>query len=193
MIITYHGDNYFKIQSGSVSVLVDPTNQRSFKGATLILNTTKPASTDEPSDDQGVSWIDHQGEFEIQGIEVSGWSVGYEDGVEKTAFSLTLEGITVTVLGHLKKELLPELYEKFNGSDILIIPGGGRPWISPEIASKLIRQIEPGIIIPSLYKKDLKPFLKEFDGESPKLQEKLVIKKKDISPKDMTVECLKVK
>ena len=52
--------------------------------------------------------------------------------------------------------------------------------------AKLIRQMEPSIIIPALYK-DVKPFLKELDQTEVKPEEKLVIKKKDIIEKAMKI------
>ena len=39
MVITYQGDNYFRFQSGDLTLLVDPTNQRAFKGAGVVLST----------------------------------------------------------------------------------------------------------------------------------------------------------
>jgi len=79
MIITYYGDTYFKLQAGNLTVLIDPTNQRSFKGADLILNTLKPALTQMPAEADHTVWVDHQGEFEIKGMQVRGWSPGYGD------------------------------------------------------------------------------------------------------------------
>lgn len=186
MVITYHGRNYFKIQSGNFTVLVDPTDSRSFRGANLILNTLKPSFVSPPQDD--TFWVDHQGEYEVKDARVYGWSVGNEQEREKTLYRLTLDSITILILGHLSKEPSSALQENFAGSQIVIIPAGGKPYLSETAAAKLIRQIEPSLIIPSLFS-DLKPFLKEIGGKYFK-EEKLVLKSKDLKAGAMEIRHL---
>ena len=72
MIITYQGGNYFKIQSGDFVLLVDPDNARSFKGASVVLNTLKPPLVAAPAESEGLVWIENQGEYEIKGTRISG-------------------------------------------------------------------------------------------------------------------------
>jgi hypothetical protein len=80
----------------------------------------------------------------------------------------------------------------------LIIPGGGKPFIDQSAAAKLIRQIEPKIVIPSFIKTpglkrtaaNESELLKEL-GQKAEPVEKLSIKKKDLSDK-MSVVVLKV-
>lgn len=184
MVITFQGDNYFKIQSGEFVVLIDPTNARSLKGANIILNTLKPPPVQaEPSTD-GI-WIVNQGEYEIQGVRVDGWATEYEDKIEKTAYVFELEDIKVGILGYIKKEPSPELLEHFEEIDIMVIPAG-KPYLSEDHAAKIIRQIEPAIVIPAFTKETPKKLFAEL-GQSPNSEEKLVLKKKDISPAAMKV------
>lgn len=190
MVITYHGDNYFKIQSGNITVLIDPTSGRSFRGADLILNTLKPSPVLSPTDGTDYFWVDHQGEYERKGIEVRGWSAGNEGGKEKTIYRVIFDGINLLILGHLTKEPDKEVQEYLSGADIIIVPAGGKPFISQSTVAKLIRQIEPSIVIPSLFK-DLRNFLREFNKPKCVLEEKLVIKSKDLRPGTMEIKCLK--
>lgn len=191
MIITYQGENYFKIQSGETSLLVDPTNQRSFKGSSLVLNTVRPSYVEYDGNSE-VFWIDHQGEYEIKGIHVRGWSAGNEDGTEKTIYRVTFDEIVISVLGHITNDPPNEFLEYLEGTDVLIAPAGGKPWISPPSIAKFIRQMEPSVVIPSLFK-DIKPFLKEFNKESVPSEEKYVFKKKDLSPNAMEIRKLEEK
>ena len=191
MVITYQSDNYFRIQSGEITVLIDPTNARAFKGANVILNTVKPAYMDQKeSADSGAFWIEHQGEYEREGIRIEGWSTGYEEETEKTCYLFNVEGISIAVAGHPKKELSTEIVEKLQGADILILPSGSTPYIDAGSAAKLTRQIEPGIVIPSLIKNEPKKFFDEL-GVTPQKEDKLVIKKKDISAGAMEMHYLK--
>lgn len=191
MIITYQGDNYFKVQSGELVVLIDPTNGRSFRGATAAINTISPASTDAPKENE-CFWIEHQGEYEVRGIRVDGWSAGNEDETEKTIYKILFEDISIVVLGHLSKEPSQNIWEHLERPDVLIIPAGGKPWISQSIAAKFVRQAEPSIIIPSLTS-DPKLFLKELNKTLSPKEERFVFKKKDLVPGAMTVKYLESK
>jgi len=192
MIITYQGENYFKIQSGEQAILIDPVNQRSLRGAAVAVNTLYPSPVARPTEDE-CFWVDHQGEYEVQGIHIEGWSAGNEGGEEKTIYRIAFEEIVIVAMGHLTKEPSKELQEHAEDADVLILPAGGKPWLPESAAAKFVRQVEPAIIIPSLFK-DLKPFLKEFNhGNAASPEEKFVFKKKDLVPHAMTVKWLEVK
>jgi hypothetical protein len=192
MVITYQGDNYFKIQSGDLVVLIDPTNTRSFKGAGMILNTKKPSLITRPSSDNSeLFWIDNEGKYEKDGIRVSGWTTEYNDGTLHTAYHFFMEGIRVAVLGHISCLPSPQIVENFQEEDILIIPGCGDPFIKQEDASKIVRQIEPGFVIPSLVSSEPKKFFDELNAK-PIGENKITVKKKDISPGAMVVRYITI-
>lgn len=188
MIITYQGGNYFKFQAGQLTLLVDPLDQRSFRGAQAVLNTTLPAHVEEPPEIPP-AWIAHAGEYEVQGIEIRGWSAGNDGKTERTVYRVVMDEITVGILGHLNGELSEDAFEGLSGVDILLVPAGGKPWIAETAAAKLARELEPSLVIPSLAK-DPKIFLKAFGRTPPKPEEKLVIKKKDLAPGALNVACL---
>lgn len=188
MIINYYGGDYFKIQAGDLTVLIDPENQRSFKGATLALNTIRPSLAEAPTE-AFPTWIDHQGEYEVQGIRVEGLTLGEEEKKEKTAYRIDLDEIRIGVLGHLTKEPDPKVREFLMDCDVLIIPAGEKPYISSATVAKLIRQLEPSIVIPS-FASNPKLFLKELGQEKITAEEKFVFKKKDLAPKAMIVKWL---
>jgi len=192
MVITYQGGNYFKIQSGDYVILIDPENQRSFKGAQVVINTVKPAFTDKLDGEDAPVWIENQGEYEIGGVRIHGYSTGWNEKAkcENTAYQITCDDISLVVLGHLYNELDPKTVSTLADADIAIIPGGGAPFIDVTKVAKLIRQLEPGIIIPSLTEKPTS-LLKELNREAQK-EEKLTIKKKDIESKGMRVVWLSV-
>jgi L-ascorbate metabolism protein UlaG (beta-lactamase superfamily) len=172
---------------------VDPTDSRSFRGANLVLSTLKPSPVpfpeDLPAQAGDIFFIDYQGEYEVGGALVHGVSVGADKGDEKTVYRLTLEGIKILILGHLSQEPSPEIQENFKGADVVIVPAGGKPFISEAAAAKLVRQIEPAIVIPSL-SKNPKNFLKELGEDKCPTEEKLVFKAKDLEPGKMEIKCL---
>jgi len=194
MIITYQNGNYFKIQSGDFALLIDPENQRSYRGTRIILNTLKPALAEAPDakEKDAPVWFDHQGEYEVQGVRICGWSAGYDpkDKAEHTAYRIMFDDMKIVVLGYLTKELGAEIVSELTGADIAIVPAGGKPYLSESAVAKLVRQLEPGIVIPSLMK-DPKAFMKELGKSDAKPEDKLVIKKKDIKEKAMEVVWLR--
>lgn len=191
MVITYHGDNYFKITSGDTTILLDPTNQRSYKGASLILFTEKNFETRE--DTGGIFLIDTPGEFEIGGIRVHGWTAGSSEKKLHIVYRIIFDDISLALIGNLQQELGADFKENFETIDIAIVPTGGTGSIEPAKIAKFLRQIEPGLIVPaeSGTAKHIKEFFKEFGEEPTKCEEKLVIKKKDIAEKAMRIVCLK--
>jgi|SRR3989344_2565628 len=201
MIITYNGENYFKIQSGEDSILIDPTNQRAYKGTAVILNTIKPPFA-EPPEGAEPFWIEHQGEYEIKGIRVVGMNGTSKSSEisevskaskisEKTIYKIFFDDIVIGILGGLENEPNKEIQENLKGVDIIMVPASGKPYINQASLAKFLRQIEPGIIIPAFFKKseEVKQFSKEF-GQSPKEEEKLVIKKKDTREKGMEIRVI---
>jgi hypothetical protein len=192
MVITFQGENYFKIQSGDLVVLIDPPNQRSFKGASAVVNTVRPALAEPPVTGGGEPapfWIDRQGEYEVSGIHVTGWTTEWVRDEEHTAYRISLDGIDVAVLGYLTRELDQKIQGPLGGTDILIVPAGGKPFLAPSSVAKIVRQVEPSVVIPGLFS-DPKPFLKELGDTKTAPQEKLTVKKKDLPPKAMAVQLL---
>ncbi len=193
MVITYQGDNYLRFQSGATTILVDPTSQRSFRGANVIVNTVMPGTVSRPEEggegERPPFWVEHQGEYEAQGIHIRGWSVGNNGKEEHTAYRIRFEEIEIAILGHLEKEPAADLIAAVKGVDVLVLPGGGKPFLAPDAAARAVRQIEPGAVIPTLGK-ETKQFLKELGQTSVSPEEKFVFKKKDIAPGTMTVHLL---
>jgi len=193
MVITYHGDNYFKLLSGGKTLLLDPTNQRSFRGANLVINTIRPTPVDKPSGDE-VFCIDHPGEYEVGGVKIMGIQntddSRQKNVDEKTIYKVEFENIYLAFLGYLTKEPAAETQEFLNGIDVIILPGGGKPYILEVAAAKFVRQLEPSLVIPSLFKNPNK-FLKEFGKERSLAENKLVIKKKELKMGEMKIVCLK--
>jgi hypothetical protein len=191
VIITYQGGNYFKLQAGQLIILVDPTNHRSEKGTDVILSTVKPA---EITPEDGPVFIDHQGEYEVKHILITGVSAGgSEPGKnrkEETFYVLDFDEIKIGIVGQLTHEPDPKTLAALKGVQVLIVPAGGKPFVSQATAAKIVRHIEPNIVIPTLFR-DLKPFLKEFKKTSCDTEDKLVIKAKDLKPGMMEIKCLK--
>jgi L-ascorbate metabolism protein UlaG (beta-lactamase superfamily) len=114
-------------------------------------------------------------------------------GRRENAYVLTLEGMSVAVLGVAATTEMPgETREMLSNPDILIVPVNAEGGLTPKDAAKMALSLEPLIIIPVLYGEKenaeaLKTFIKEVGEENPVVTDKLTLKRKDLEGKDATV------
>ncbi len=196
MVITFYGENCFKLQSGDLAVLVDPIDSQSglstprFKYDALI-KTLSPFPPAHDGEEAVV--VAGPGEYDFKGAKVFGYPVESEstDKFLKTVYIATIESLKLCFLGYLSETPGPSIMEHLEEIDIMFAPAGGSPFMDQQKVAKLIRQVQPKIVIPTLYKvpglkrkaEDLKTFLEEAGKGKEKIeaQEKLTIKKKDLA------------
>ncbi len=172
MVITYAGERCFKIQSGKVSIITDPLPR--FKGditlhtQNLELGTKNSVLKTWPPE---AGHIYGPGEYEISEVEMGGFPAS---GGLATTYLVKTEEMRLVFMGEAMQEMEPGLLDKLGEVDILFAPAG--------ISAKVIKQIQPKIVIPSYIKPaEVAAFLKEVEKKA-EPEEKLVIKKKDITP-----------
>ena len=149
--------------------------------------------------------ISGPGEYEIKNVFIQGIAAFHDDKKgeargENTIYTIEAEDLKLCHLGDLgQKELSAEQLEKIAEVDILMIPIGGTYTISAKEALRIMSQIEPRITIPMHYAlpklkiklDDLDKFLKSLGIKSIPAENKLSIKKKDISPEEAKIIVLK--
>ncbi len=194
MIITFYGENCLKLQAGELVVLTDPIDSNSgltaprFKyNAVLKTLSAFPPEIEDASIMNTVG----PGEYNFAEVKVFGFLAENESSEKfiKTVYLVEMEDMRFAFLGHLSEMPAPSVMEHLEEIDILFVPAGGKPFMDQKMVMKLIRQIQPKIVIPTLHKlpglkrqaDDLKVFLEEFNHGKTEPQEKLVIKKKDLS------------
>ena len=146
--------------------------------------------------------IDTAGEYERRGVFVQGIDSYHDDkeGAERGGniiYRLEIDDISVTHLGDLGTTLSVKQLEKLNGTDILLIPVGGKYTLDARAAVEVINQIEPRLVIPMHYQvpglkialDGIDKFIKEL-GLKPTYEEKLKISKKDLPTEDMELVIL---
>jgi len=203
MVITYLGKSLIKIQIGDLVVALNPYEKDGNKkgpkfGADIVLASTRNGdygAVDNMTYGNKVPFIiDGPGEYDVAGVYIRGVLVDKKEIVTSknllnTIFTLTIEGIHICNLGAIKKtDIDPEAKETLGEIDILFVPIGGKDTVDAKDAHKLVTALEPKIVIPVSFEdkkdKELQIFLKELGAESVKLDEKIVIKKKDIEGKE---------
>lgn len=201
MYITWYGQSSFKLQDKEVTVLLDPYSSRqaglrgpNFKADIIILSNKEVANQAKKDIKEGFL-IDASGEYEVQNVFV----LGIKTKENKIIYQIEIDGIKIGNLGEISKPLTDEELEKLNNPDVLLVPIGNRKKVfSAEEAMKIIREIEPKIVIPTCYqisglKIQLDPltkFLKEMGIKSIEALDKLRLVKKDL-PEGIKVVVLK--
>jgi len=209
MVITFYGEGCFKLQSADFVILVDPFDSQigltppRFK-SNIILKTLTPLPLTNPPINQSTNQlVSGPGEYNFKDVSVNGFFLAKEssDKFLKTIYLAKIEDINLCFLGHISEMPEPTILEYIEEIDVLFIPAGGPPFLSQPTAIKIIRQIEPKIVIPTFFKipglkrNATKPdfLLEEFNGEkseTKEISEKLTIKKKDLEGIKKTKICL---
>lgn len=214
MIITWQGHSCFKIQDkigpDGVTVITDPFSKEVGLKVPNCEADIVTISHDHYDHNNSAALrgqpliINCAGEYDYKGILVEGIDSFHDDkeGKERglnVIYRFEVEDISIVHLGDLGSPLDNGQLEKLAGTDILLIPVGGKYTLDAKKAVEVISQIEPRIVIPMHYKtKDLKididpvdKFIKEI-GIEPTYEEKLKISKKDLPQEDMELVILSI-
>lgn len=203
MELFFHGANCVSLISKSAKLVIDPTIPgQNFKTDKYdIIANTGINGTVVTKEEQLV--LNTPGEYEAKGITVQGISARahMDEELKSSAiiYRVLAGGVRIGFTGHIYPELSDEQLEAIGSLDILVIPVGGNGYtLDAEGASRVVRAIEPKIVIPTHYadpalkfevpQSDLKLFLDEIG--SPTIEESsLKIKSVDF-PEQLTVVVL---
>lgn len=202
MELTYKGANCIVLTTKKAQVVIDDNlaqlGQKSVSAKANVALFTSPMLKTENKSEAFV--IDGPGEYEISEVSVIGVPTRAhmdEDGAHTaTIYRLTAASTNVAVLGHIYPDLSEEQLEKIGMVDVLIIPVGGNGYtLDATGAAKIIKKIEPKIVIPTHYSQsginyevpqnDLEAFTKEL-GVTAEKNDKVKIKS-GIVPENMVV------
>ncbi|MEK7580624.1 MAG: MBL fold metallo-hydrolase [Patescibacteria group bacterium] len=199
MYIYWYGQAGFKLQSGDTTIVVDPYSPRkaglrgpNFKSDIVLLTESSDISQAKKDFKGGAFLISSPGEYEIKNNFIYGIKLNETHAV----YLLEMDGVKIGVLGELKNILDENTIEKLDDVDVLLAPVGNKKSVlAPEQAAKLIRDIEPKIIIPSCYKipglkieaESIDKFYREMGLKNPEVLDKARITVKDLEGKEMAI------
>jgi len=213
MIITWLGHSAFKLQdkigSDGVTLVTDPYDKGiGLKMPNLEADIVTVSHDHHDHNNVGALRgnpfvIDCAGEYDFKGVLVEGID-SYHDEEEgklrgpNTIYRIEIDDISIVHLGDLGHVLDNSQLEKLVGTDILLIPVGGKYTLDAHKAVEVISQIEPRIVIPMHYQTEgltvdgldsVEKFIKEL-GIEPSREEKLKITKKELPQEDMELVIL---
>jgi L-ascorbate metabolism protein UlaG (beta-lactamase superfamily) len=100
--------------------------------------------------------IDQPGEYEVSGVSVYGIAARAHMDVDgqksATMYKLVLDDTKVLVVGHIYPELSDSQLEAIGMVDAMLIPVGGNGYTLDGVgALKLIKKVDPKVVIPTHY------------------------------------------
>jgi L-ascorbate metabolism protein UlaG (beta-lactamase superfamily) len=100
--------------------------------------------------------IDQPGEYEVGGVSVFGIAATAhidEPGVQNaTMYKIVADDLSVLVTGHIAPDLSDDQLETIGMIDVMFVPVGGNGYtLDPIGALKLIKKVEPKLVIPTYY------------------------------------------
>ena len=213
MIIQHIGHSCFKIQdkttSDGITIVTDPFDKKigikppNFEADIITVSHGHDDHNNTKTLRGKPTIIETAGEYEIKGVAVQGVEAYHDEkkGKERglnIIYRIEVDNISIVHLGDLGHILDNKQLEALVGTDILMIPVGGKYTLNAKKAVEVVSQIEPRIIIPMHYKvkgltvdiDNVDKFIKEM-GIKATEEEKLKISKKDLPQDDMELVVFK--
>lgn len=198
MHLTWYGESCFKIQTKDFILVLDPFSKevglkplRTKANVLLLSSLGKEANLAPENIREAPLVIKDPGEYEAKGIFIEGYEAAGPSSPNlgvKTIFNLKVEEIQLCHLGFLDTELEENQIERIGNVDVLLLPIGGKDTLSVKQAIKVMNTLEPRLVVPMNFrlpclkakKEKLEDFLAELGLKKEKLEEKIILKKKEL-------------
>jgi L-ascorbate metabolism protein UlaG (beta-lactamase superfamily) len=140
--------------------------------------------------------IDQPGEYEVSGVSIYGIPVRAhmdEEGQRTaTMYKIVTDDLRILVTGHIYPELTDGQLEAIGAIDVMLVPVGGNGYtLDPVGAFKVVKKVEPKLIIPTHFddkglkfpvpQQPLEEALKAFPVEPKETVAKLKLKTADLA------------
>jgi L-ascorbate metabolism protein UlaG (beta-lactamase superfamily) len=206
MEIVWLGHSCFRIRGREATVVCDPcppSTGYQYGKPTADIITISHNHTDHnyvKGIAGGPTVIVNAGEYEIHGAFITGIATyhdnqkGEEHG-RNLAFVIEMEDIKVCHLGDLGHTPNAEQVEDMVGSDVVLIPVGGKNTIDGAKAAEIVSLLEAKLVVPMHYKTDVhdggletaERFLKEMQATAVQPQPKLQITRSSVPSETQVV------
>ena len=180
MELNWLGNSSLRLRGKDASIVIDPWTKKLHgtmgrPKAHIILNSHRnnPLCTGNeqvaPAGDESPIIFDRPGEFEVSGVQVEGYVSSVEtsriepinggqlslsnksDTKGKTSWFIQIDGLSIGVLSGLTDVLDSSGKDLFGSSQIILCPTGPEGTLPPGTMSRIIRDINPGVVIPYGY------------------------------------------
>lgn len=195
MELQFYGANCLTLTHKGTRIVID--DNLAGLGAKSITKPTDVALFTSPQANPAPARLsfDSPGDYEVADISIVGIPARSHleeaDKFSATMFKLVAGELSVLVTGHIYPQLSESQLEIINQVDLLVVPVGGSGYtVDPVGALKLIKDIDPKLVIPTHYadkalkyevpQQDLAAALKELSMEPKETVSKLKLKSADL-------------
>lgn len=173
MEVQFYGANCVKIIGKKANLIIDD-NLSELGLKTITKKDDIAIFTSRSHKKSGARFIiDGPGEYEISEISVLGIPVRSHidsSGKNTTIYRVHIDDFVIGILGHVDVHLTDQQLESLGLIDVLFIPVGGNGFTLDAVdAAKIVKKIEPKIVIPTHY------YDSEIEFEVPQNEVKLFI------------------
>lgn len=156
MDIQFYGANCITVSHKGSRIVID--DNLADLGGKSILKPDDVALYTGPHGSAGIARLtfDSPGEYEVSDVSVMGIParahIDEPNTHNATIFKLIIGDTTVLITGHIYPELSDRQMEEIGMVDIMLVPVGGNGYtVDPVGALKLLKAVEPKIVIPTHY------------------------------------------
>jgi L-ascorbate metabolism protein UlaG (beta-lactamase superfamily) len=152
MEITFVGLGCVRLRGRDVQVVIDPIPPGTAPGLPKLtpdIVVRTEGDTDfaalRPADDRAQE-VSGPGEYELRGVRIFGLPAG-----RTTIMRVEVDEVRVAAVGRLRRKLTEDEIESLGHVDVLLAPVGGDDGCTAAEAARLVRDVEPAIVVPVRY------------------------------------------
>lgn len=156
MELQYLGGNCIKIIAKKTTIIIDDNLAKlGLKSVATDKDIVLSTGVGEPTE-AAYFVIDRPGEYEVSDVSIQGVAArSHMDEAKQfntTMYRILIDGIRIVVTGHIHPDLSDKELETLGTVDILVVPIGGNGYTLDGVgAQKVVKEIEPKILIPTHY------------------------------------------
>ena len=189
--IIYRGGSSLIVSNSSSKLIINP-NRQLVGLDNLDVNGLVQVATESNlmlESKDSVLNIDQPGEYEVLDFSVKGFEMKSRidaEGTNSTSYLIRSEGFKIAMVANVDEDSFDQMSEELALVDVLILPvGGGGYTLDFKMASKLVKLIEPKVVVPIHYAES------KLKYEVP--QDDLELFEKEVSLPTQTVDSLKLR
>lgn len=157
MELTFYGANCVRLAGRKAQIVVDDNLVKlGLKAVTKPSDISLRTNQGFPEHTESVFRAEMPGEYEISGVVIRGIAARAhmdEEGAKNAViYTIRADDTSVAVIGHIYPELNEDQLEAIGVVDVAVVPVGGNGYtLDGTGALKVIKQIEPKVVIPTHY------------------------------------------
>jgi L-ascorbate metabolism protein UlaG (beta-lactamase superfamily) len=155
--LTYYGANCVRLATKKAQIVVDDNlAQLGLKAVTKPTDISLRTNRMFPEHREAAFRAEMPGEYEISGVVIHGIAARAhmdEEGTKNAViYTIEADDTKVAIIGHIYPELTEDQLEAIGLVDVVLVPVGGSGYtLDGTGALKIIKQIEPKVVIPTFY------------------------------------------